>query len=296
MLAAKIKKISIIALLTLLIVLASKVIFERAVINSLPVMANWKIELPVRGDQINVMDFGATGDGITDDIVAIQKAVDAVIRDFKDNNTRDFRTVYFPRGTYLVSDTIQLGRIKTIQGVSQDQTIIRLQDNNPKYTETPKALLRSIFNNNQTFSIYIKDLTVDVGRGNTQAIGIQYNTHNSGAIENVTIKSQDLSGAIGLDLAETEFGPGLIKNLTVEGFDVGIKTPGAPSNAVFQNIILRQQNVIGLENNMPVSIEGLKSENNVSAIHNTSHPLAHLVLVNAELTGRAIFRYSSDKN
>ena len=282
---AKFKKIVILALLGFLLVLISKITFTSSLLDSDPAMANVEIEFPTTGDQVSVKDFGAMGDGITDDTVAIQKAVDAVARDFQNKETRDFRTVYFPKGTYLVSNTIQLGRTKTIQGANQAQTVIRLQDDQDDYKTTPKAVLRSIYNNNQTFSIYIKDLTVDVGRGNSKAIGIQYNTHNSGAIENVTISSQDRSGAIGLDLAETEFGPGMIENLTVIGFDTGIKTPGAPSNAVFSHIILKQQNIVGLENNMPVSIEELESENKVPAVYNSSHPLAHLVLINAKLTG-----------
>ena len=286
MLVAKFKKIMILALLSLSIVLLSKILYDGVFINAQSTIAkNVVVELPADGDQVNVKDFGAKGDGITDDTSAIQKAVDSVIRDFEDKSTRDFRTVYFPEGVYLVSDTIQIGRIKTIQGANKNKTIIRLKDNLPEYSESPKPLLRSMFNNNQTFAVYVRDLTVDTGKGNSQAIGIQYNTHNIGAIENVIIRSDDLSGAIGLDLSESEFGPGMITRLTVQGFDIGIKTPGAPSNAVFSHITLKQQNLVGLENNMPVSIEKLESENKVPAIHNSSHPLAHLVLINANLLG-----------
>ena len=285
MLAAKFKKIAIIALLSLSVVLLSKANFEHFGFHSHLAIASVKLEQLANGDRVNVRDFGAKGDGVSDDTQAIQKAIDSVVRNFADENTRDFRTVYFPQGVYLVSNTIQLGRTKTIQGEDRQQTIIRLQDDNSEYAQIPKAVLRSFFNNNQTFGIYIKDLTVNVGKGNPQAIGIQYNTHNSGAIENVTITSEDFAGAIGLDLSETEFGPGMIKNLTVEGFDTGIKTPHAPSNAVFSQIKLKRQNVVGWENNMPISVEGLKSENSVPAIYNSSHPLAHLVLIDAELIG-----------
>ena len=44
---------------------------------------------------VSVKDFGAVGDGVADDTVAIQAAVNAG------------RAIYFPAGTYLVSDTIR---------------------------------------------------------------------------------------------------------------------------------------------------------------------------------------------
>lgn len=47
----------------------------------------------------NVVQFGATGDGITDDGAAIQDAFDAC-------NAADGGTVYFPSGTYCISKTV----------------------------------------------------------------------------------------------------------------------------------------------------------------------------------------------
>ncbi len=50
----------------------------------------------------NVVTYGATGDGSTDDSVAIQAALDAC-------NTDGGGTVYFPEGTYLISDATDDG-------------------------------------------------------------------------------------------------------------------------------------------------------------------------------------------
>src|SRR5687768_17067131 len=47
---------------------------------------------------ISVMDFGATGDGSTNDATAIQAAVDAAAG----------RIVWFPAGTYKVNSSIEL--------------------------------------------------------------------------------------------------------------------------------------------------------------------------------------------
>jgi hypothetical protein len=48
-------------------------------------------------ETISVKDFGAVGDGITDDTVAIQNAI---------NSKNGFLAVYFPTGTYKVTSTI----------------------------------------------------------------------------------------------------------------------------------------------------------------------------------------------
>lgn len=273
----KLKKIIAWFLLGVLIIFLAKFTWLKITQTTQSALANSEIEFPANSDLINVKDFGVKGDGITDDTLALQKAINST--------NRDYQVVYFPQGTYLVSDTIQIGRLKTIQGAAKNKTIIRLKDASMAFTQAPKPLLRSMYNNNQTFGVYLRDLTVNTGKGNTKAIGIQYNTHNNGAIDNVVIKSEDLAGTIGLDLSETEFGPGTIANLTVEGFDTGIKTTREPSNAVFYNINLKHQNIVGLENNQPVSIEGLTSENKVPAIHSSSDPLAHLILIDAHLNG-----------
>jgi hypothetical protein len=49
------------------------------------------------GDFISVMDFGAVGDGTTDDTTAIQNAINTA------TIGTNGQTIYFPKGTYLVS-------------------------------------------------------------------------------------------------------------------------------------------------------------------------------------------------
>ncbi len=69
---------------------------------------------------INVKDFGATGDGLTDDLAAIQAAIDYAL-------TLLSATIYFPGGTYLVSATAVITHGKGINliGDGPDHTIIR---------------------------------------------------------------------------------------------------------------------------------------------------------------------------
>ena len=65
------------------------------------------------GDVINVKSFGATGDGTTDDTVAIQTAIDKAFT--------DFGSVFIPVGTYIVSATLTVPADVTIEGSLRSQ-------------------------------------------------------------------------------------------------------------------------------------------------------------------------------
>ncbi|OLO27343.1 hypothetical protein BTA37_25220 [Priestia megaterium] len=56
---------------------------------------------PTSEAAINVKNFGAKGDGVTDDTEAIQNAIDSV-------NQKVGGTIYFPTGTYTISASIEI--------------------------------------------------------------------------------------------------------------------------------------------------------------------------------------------
>ena len=82
------------------------------------------------GDFVNVKDFGATGNGSSDDTAAIQSAIDWTV-----GNNRG--TIYFPPGTYIVTSSLTLntdpisvilrgeGNLSIIQGNFADYIIKR---------------------------------------------------------------------------------------------------------------------------------------------------------------------------
>lgn len=62
-------------------------------------------------DAISVKDFGATGNGLTDDTLAIQKALAA------------YDSVYLPEGTYFITGSITLGERQSLHGAGQTSVI-----------------------------------------------------------------------------------------------------------------------------------------------------------------------------
>ncbi len=248
-----------------------------------------KLAFPKDAGVLNIRDFGAKGDGVSDDTEAFKKAV--ALGDDK------ARFLFIPNGTYLLTDTIGWSRRRTLMGESRQGVILKLADKTPGYSDPakPKPLIHAAVPGsyygtdswaNAAFANYIQNLTIDTGKGNPGAIAMIYTTHNYGMVEHVTLRSGDRSGAVGLDLRQTEFGPGMVRDLLVEGFDIGIAAPSNVSNAVFDTITLRNQNKVGLENQLPVSIRKLTTENDKPGVPAIRHGKAgQLVLVEARLNG-----------
>lgn len=249
-----------------------------------------QVRMPKEPHIYNARENGAKGDGKTDDTEALKQLL-ALGKDDKQ------RILYLPNGTYLVSGTLGWSRRRTVIGETRDGVVIKLKDACDGFgnAAAPKPVLHACVKGpyygndsqaNAAFDNYIQNLTVDTGKGNPGAIAARYTTHNSGLMERVVLRSGDGAGPIGLDLTQTEFGPGMIMNLVVEGFDVGIKAPGNVSNAVFDDILLRGQRKYGLQNDgLPISIRNLRSDNKVPAIKHG--PGGQLVLIGAELIGGA---------
>lgn len=69
----------------------------------------------------NVKDYGATGNGTTDDTSAIQSALNAI--------PSQGGVVYFPQGTYIITDTLTIKSYTTVLGAGTN-TIVQQQSTN----------------------------------------------------------------------------------------------------------------------------------------------------------------------
>lgn len=110
---------------------------------------------------INVREFGAVGDGQTDDTIAIQTALNAM--------GYTGGRVLIPRGTYLVSDSLVLSPGTILMGEGMGVTTLKIPD---QHNEDIIGLVRTAFGTSTQY-ISVRDLTLDGNRQN-QAAGEHY--------------------------------------------------------------------------------------------------------------------------
>lgn len=140
-------------------------------------------------DMVNVRDFGAKGDGVTDDTEAIQAALQA-------NFDRDGGTVFVPAGTYVLTDTLYLGG-NTNFVLGDGVTLKRGAAYTAMFANCLGETWQQFYNRNSSgytghSNIRIVGGTID---GNTRTFGVQthlngfafYDTHDV-VVEGVTFK------------------------------------------------------------------------------------------------------------
>ena len=74
-----------------------------------------------------ITDFGATGDGVTDDTAAINRALNQLYCQTVNPQVR--RSLFFPAGSYLISDTIAVPSYAMLHGEGTQSSILNFQVN-----------------------------------------------------------------------------------------------------------------------------------------------------------------------
>lgn len=170
-----------------------------------------KAKLVVENNTVNVKQFGAKGDGVTDDTNAIINAINFIKENFNNNNNTP-NTLYFPTGTYKISNTIEIPNIITLKtngNVIIDtyfNGICFLFNNTNIQTNNNNHYIGEKINGNFTFN------NKNTERGNT--IAIQFQTEES------------LSGVENFN-SWNEY-----KNININGYHIGI-------NLIMKNLFIK---------------------------------------------------------
>ena len=232
--------------------------------------------------------YYAPRDGRADATEAIQRAIN--------DYTGKRRLIYFPNGIYLITKTLTLpltgaqGHTQygntNFQGQSRAGVVLRLRDRTFPDAARPQPVLTSGRHGSADwFDNSIRNLTIDTGKGNAGAVGLQFFTNNEGCARDLTIQSQDGAGVCGLDLAYNDMnGPLLVQNLTVRGFSLGVHMGNTVNSQTLEHVRVEGQSRAGVQNDgQMVSLRDLRSVNRVPAVVNTG---GLLCLVGASLQGQ----------
>ena len=213
--------------------------------------------------------------------------------------------LYFPNGTYLLDDTVsyslellqnyspgqtlrgyELNRQMMFMGQSREGTILKLRDHAHGFEYGNRRNVLSLMQgerSNVAWSNYVENLTIDIGAGNPGAVGLTFFGNNSGAVRNVTIRSSDPEGrgAVGLAITHEIASGCCIRNIEVEGFDIGILVTPTRNYIAIDNMVLKHQHRYGIMVEQSVlSLHHLSYTGVMPALFVTGG-LAHVVLTDA---------------
>jgi hypothetical protein len=259
------------------------------------------------------LDYGAAGDGVTDDTPAIQAALTAASTgaNFQGANG----TTYFPAGTYLISARLITHKVsgtsssrQRLIGEDKATTIIKLKDNCTGFgnvavsptTFYPRAMFRNGSSTttggqdggNNGFNNSVRNLTFDIGAGNPGACAIDHNGNNWSLLEDLILKSSDpdFIGHSLLYMGRNYPGPGYGKNIELYGSDFplflgaieysfafeGLKIRNARRQAIYcpQNaLILKDGDIVGTPNIKGGTIYSYMTLLDTSITYTGPHPI-----------------------
>lgn len=121
-------------------------------------------------DRVNVKDFGAVGDGITDDTQSFQNALDELFR----NADAEFRKELFvPTGHYRIASQLRIPSYSTIIGESQVGCVIIVDDTTIQLTTTDGTDKASYESSDRPHDINLKQITFRFTTGHFDLSGLK---------------------------------------------------------------------------------------------------------------------------
>jgi hypothetical protein len=136
----------------------------------------------ISGAVANVFDYGATGDGTTDDTAAIQAAFNS-----------GASCIFIPEGVYIISDTLQVPTRTTVRGASAAVNQYGTVQQTGAILKAAAGALsgsRAVIQAGQASelgNIELHDLVVDIKDAHSTAIGVKKETCNHFVMINIYV-------------------------------------------------------------------------------------------------------------
>ncbi|KAI9642597.1 hypothetical protein NHQ30_009402 [Ciborinia camelliae] len=177
----------------------------------------------------NVKDFGAKGDGITDDTAAINKAISSGGRckpGVCQSTTTTPAVIYFPAGTYLISSSIIDYYITQIIGNPNDLPVLKATSNFTGFglidgdTYGANGL---DFGSTNVFYRQIRNLVLDLTGipSNSSATGVHWPTAQATSLQNCVFEMSDAVGTQHQGLFIESGSGGFMNDLVFNGGKTG---------------------------------------------------------------------------
>ncbi|EJT80809.1 hypothetical protein GGTG_00803 [Gaeumannomyces tritici R3-111a-1] len=193
----------------------------------------------------NVKDFGARGDGVTDDTAAINAALQSGARCGRGcaSTTTTPALVYFPAGTYLISTSLLPPYFTMMVGDASNPPTLKatagfagfgLIDGNPYYTsELNWIAVNNFYKQVRNFVID----TTNIAPG-TAATGIHWPTSQATSLQNIVFRMPTAPGVVHVGLFIESGSGGFMSDLTFIGGATGASMGNQQytmRNLVFRN-------------------------------------------------------------
>ena len=237
-------------------------------------------EVPEGYPVVDVMAFGATGDGESDDSDAIQDAIDSAHGD-KTSHVQ----LYFPPGRYLVTRKFTLGlptnglQSFTVMGAGAAHSRIVLKDDVDLFSDRDSPV--GVFAGHSSLSskVNFRDLAVNIGSDNPGAIGIDWQTATGAEVRRVLVEGPALAGL-------------RIRNGRPRAYVQGLEVTGARTSLIIQDaipvtidgLVARDFADVGVDNDGQLFAHCIQTETSKDAPALEIHPQAFASIAGARLS------------
>lgn len=122
-------------------------------------------------EQISVRDFGAVGDGVTDDTTAIQRALNQIYPSAYYSTLGVRRKIHVPAGTYILTANITVPPYTSLYGDGIESTVIK-QTGNVLVTANPELLVLTSGGGSYPSNVTVQGMTLFNSTANDVVVAV----------------------------------------------------------------------------------------------------------------------------